>query len=250
MKIAFIQPINHLAYDVTDYHMCLTHLVLKYPEYMKFYRQKSNLGDYLILDNSLIELGQSVELSTVLRAAKYVMPSEIVLPDKFLDKAGTLNAIDKSLERLRRPDTKMLRYKFQAVCHGQNAEEWKECWDALQEYDEIHCIGIPKVTTTIFNDGRPEAVRYALNNNLANKEIHLLGVWEDITELKEYNVDEASKIRGVDSSIVFHSTVENFSYLKNQTKKPEYKIDLVKNYTINGKLLLENQQQVLQWIQN
>lgn len=244
MKIAFIQPLDYLVYDYTDYHMCLTHLVLDYPHYADFYRHRAENGDYVILDNSLIELDEALDLSVVLKAAELVLPDEIVLPDCYLDGPGTLYEIRQALKQLK--DTP---YKLQAVCHGKSVREWKECWDVLQWLPEVRCIGIPKVTTTFFDGGRPEAVRYALDNNQANKEIHLLGMWGDVTELKEYNVYEASKIRGMDSSITFHSTIENYSYKKNQTKKPDYKIDLVKSYKVDGKLLLENQQQVLEWVQ-
>tara|TARA_Y100001963_G_C6712106_1_gene414819 strand:+ start:407 stop:1138 length:732 start_codon:yes stop_codon:yes gene_type:complete len=243
MKVAFIQPINNLSYDNTNYHMCLTHLVLEYPHYAEFYKNKSTIGDYVILDNSLVELGKSLTLSDVLYAANLISPNEIILPDCFLDKDKTINEIHKSLPKL-----KNTPYKLQAVCHGKNDISWKECWDEFQNIDEIDCVGIPKVTTKLFDNGRPEAVRYALNNNRNNKQLHLLGIWEDVKELKEYSENENLKIRGVDSSIVFHSTIENYSYKNNQTKKPNYKIDLTTAYNIDDKLLLENQKQILDWV--
>ena len=49
MKIAFIPTVHTLETDNTDYHMALTHLILKYPHYKEYY---SSIGGYIILDNS------------------------------------------------------------------------------------------------------------------------------------------------------------------------------------------------------
>ena len=85
MKIAFIPSIHTLETDNTAYHLALTHLVLKYSEYAEFYKKKREQGDFVILDNSLIELGKAASLHKVLEAAKIINPSEIVLPDVFND---------------------------------------------------------------------------------------------------------------------------------------------------------------------
>ena len=61
MEIAFITPIDDLGYDMTGYHMALTHLILKYPKYTEFYKQKLADGEYVILDNSLIVFVKATE---------------------------------------------------------------------------------------------------------------------------------------------------------------------------------------------
>lgn len=240
MKIAFINPIHYLELQNSDYHLALTHLVLKYPKYAQFYKECREKGDFVILDNSLIELGEAVEIDKVLEAAEIINPNEIVLPDVFLNKNETINTVIKTLFELVSKKGTISKYKLQVVCHGKNDKEWKECWDTFSVYPEIDCIAIPKVTTTIFKGGRPEAVRYALENNPNNKDIHLLGIWEDVSELKEYTEEEREKIRGVDSSIFFHCTVEGQSFEKGETKKPDYKIDLENKYNFDFKLLEEN----------
>ena len=237
MDIAFIPTIYTLPTDSTRYHMTLTHLVLKYDYYAEFYKEKSDDGDFVILDNSLIELGGSVDIETVQKAAELINPTEIVLPDVFRDKDGTIKAVDKALKSLEGID---YPYQLQAVCHGSTPEQWISCWETLNTYNELDCIAIPKVTTTIFEEGRPEAVRYALSRNVAEKEIHLLGVWEDMKELQEYTRQEKEMIRGVDTSIVIHSTIEGSEYFKGNTKKPNYKINLEKDYEIDFDLLNDN----------
>ena len=123
MKIAFIPTIHTLETDNTDYHLALTHLVLKYPEYAEFYKKKREQGDFVILDNSLIELGKAASLHKVLEAAKIINPSEIVLPDVFKDCEKTLIAVDDALEQFRNMTIDQ-DFQLQAVAHGRNKTEW------------------------------------------------------------------------------------------------------------------------------
>ena len=127
MKIAFIPTIHTLESDDTDYHMALTHLVLKYPEYEEYY---SNVEGYVILDNSLIELGGSVDVETVMEAADKICPHEIVLPDVFLDCDKTLEATEDALRQVDFPSLHL-----QAVAHGKDINDWKRCWDKLNKLE-------------------------------------------------------------------------------------------------------------------
>jgi hypothetical protein len=222
--------------------MVLTHLVLKHPGYAKYYNKRALKGSYLILDNSLIELGGSVKLRTVLDAAEIIGPDEIVLPDVYKDGNATLESVRNSLIEYDGYQYNK-SYKLQAVCHGKDFKEWCHIWDELNKIDDLTCIAIPKVTTSQF--GRLKAVRYALKNNPSNKEIHLLGCWDSVNEFKEYTADEKQAIRGVDTSIVYHSTIDKLSYKNNQLQKPDYKIDLETEYEIDYDLYKQNQEYTL-----
>ena len=178
MEIAFISPIDDLGYDYTNYHMALTHLVLKYPDYADHYKKLAENGSFVMLDNSLIELGEAASLEKVLEAAAIINPSEIVLPDVYKKGDDTVNAVDNALIKLRHLAEKngLENYDFQlqAVCHGETEEKWKETWHRLQQYGEIGTIAIPKVTEHQFGSRTP-FVKWALENNEDEKEIHLLG---------------------------------------------------------------------------
>lgn len=245
MKKAFIMPVDYLEYDNTNYHMALTHLVLKYPKYAEFYKKKKEQGDYVILDNSLIELDEALDVSVVLEAANLINPDEIVLPDAFLSKDNTIEAVTEALDYLKDVDH---NYKLQAVCHGENAIEWQRCFHILEEMREIDCIGIPKVTNTIFKNGRAAAVKYAMENRINDTEIHLLGMWDSADEFRYYTNKEKDFIRGVDSSIVPHCTIESQSFTKNEFFKPDWKINLEAQYKMDVNLLKENQAKFMEFI--
>jgi hypothetical protein len=220
MKIAFITPIGDLGYDYTDYHMALTHLVLKYPDYATYYKELAEEGDFVILDNSLIELGEAATLEKVLYAAKIINPSEIVLPDVFMEGSNTLSEVEKALQQL---ESIEYDYQLQAVCHGETENKWKTTWECLQNLPALDTIAIPKVTEKQFGSRTP-FVKWALENNHNNKQIHLLGCWSDMEEFKEYTDEMKSKIRGVDTSITYHCAIDNTD------KKPGWKIDLEHKY--------------------
>lgn len=180
MKFAVICPIPLLQkYATTStYHMALTHLVLESPEYAEFYKERKKRGDFVILDNSLIELGEAADMEKVLRAADMIKPDEIVLPDVFRKKDETIYAIELALYNYGK---EMSKYKLMAVAQGETTEEWIDCYRALGEYPEIHTIGIPKVLTDITgcNAGRYEICDYLSRHGLVHldKDHHLLGVW-------------------------------------------------------------------------
>ena len=246
MEIAFISPVDDLGYDFTNYHMALTHLVLKYPDYADHYKELGK-SSFVILDNSLIELGEAASLEKVLEAAAIINPSEIVLTDVYKKGDATINSVDNDLIVLKRNPEKY-RFQLQAVCHGENAIEWQRCFHILEEMREIDCIGIPKVTNTIFKNGRAAAVKYAMENRINDTEIHLLGMWDSADEFRYYTNKEKDFIRGVDSSIVPHCTIESQSFTKNEFFKPDWKINLEAQYKMDVNLLKENQAKFMEFI--
>ena len=198
MKVAVIAPVPLLERygAITDYHLVLTHLVLRDNYYTQFYQRRKRKGDYLILDNSLIELGEAMSISDVLRAAELVQPDEIVLPDKFKDGPATLELIKQTLKEL----PKDLPYKLMAVPQGKDLHEWLECYNEILNLERIQVIGIPKVTQT-YTIGRAGLTTLLSQKNIIDhgRDYHLLGVWENPFEIalqaRHY------WIRGVDTSI-------------------------------------------------
>jgi len=240
MKIAFINPIHHLELThKSGYYLLLTHLAQGYSEYVNFWNREPG---YKILDNSLIELGYALPIGEVLAVAETLKVDEIVLPDVYLDFDETVRAVSNSLSQIIMNKKYPFPYKLQAVAQGSTSFEWQKCWDLFSRNNDIDVIAIPKVTETLFPNGRPEAVRYALANNPNGKEIHLLGCWSDIgDELSTYSRQELNAIRGMDTSLVYHCTVEGQNFLMDETQKPNYKIDLEAEYEIDRELLYKNQ---------
>ena len=197
MKLINIFPLGNLGMHYNqDVHMFLTHLVEKYPFYAKFAKE---VHGYKILDNSLIELGGSVDLQRVLNAAEDIDADEIILPDVFQDGPATIDAVNAALSLLNELyPNRNWPYKLMAVAQGKNEEEWYRCYKSLLNNPDIDVIGIPKVLAKMHPQGRP----YFVNElcDLTRKPHHLLGLWYSVTEFNSYkNIQD---IRSCDSVLL------------------------------------------------
>lgn len=80
--------------------MCLTHLVMKYPEYAEMIKNRPS-NCYTLLDNSIVELGESVTLQNILDAAELTHADEIILRDAYPLGSPTRQRIKEDIEYLR-----------------------------------------------------------------------------------------------------------------------------------------------------
>lgn len=89
-EIALIPPVPHLRdFNTTGTCMLLAHLC-KDPEYVKYYRERRMLGDYLILDNSAFEYGTATAgMPMLLALGSYLQAQEIVAPDSIMNQHET-----------------------------------------------------------------------------------------------------------------------------------------------------------------
>lgn len=211
MKLASIVPINDIekTYD-GQFAMLLAHLKDYYP---KCYNNRC----YRIMDNSLIELKGAVTIEEVVKAARQCNVDEIILPDVFRNGFATVKTVEKSIKWLK--DRNVRDFKLMAVCQGATISEFEKCFYELEKIPEIHCIGIPKVSTTLNVRGRPY-FEYLWTDS--PKTIHLLGCWETLAELLEYRYPQ--RIRSVDTCIpALLSKTTDIAWVK----RPNETIDLI-----------------------
>ncbi len=189
MKLASIVPMNNVERTFDgDFAMLLTHLSNYYPT-------EHSKSCYVIMDNSLIELKEAASIEATYKAASRCKADELILPDVFRDKEKTLVSVEEGLEWLSKKNL-IDDFNLMAVCQGSTVEEFSHCFEILETFDEITCIGIPKVTETIHPNGRPGFEPLWEN---CKKDIHLLGCWTTLSELKEYKHPEI--IRSCDTCI-------------------------------------------------
>lgn len=195
IKLASITPIKdfYLSLEGDGPIMLLTHLVHRFPEYAE---QARNYKGYKILDNSLIEMGSALNLTTVLEAAEKVDADEIILPDVFRDSGATFKAIGQALGELslyykENPGTK--KYKIMAVAQGEDEEAFKECFMLISLMPRVDVIGIPKAVKN-----RATMASLFLTTD---KEIHFLGCPESLGELILMGPVLRNRIRSIDTCI-------------------------------------------------
>ena len=83
VKISHEVPLQLLkdSKHFNDYDYCLPHLLDQYPEYEAYFRQSKKEGRYIIMDNSLHELGKAYDTSRLLYWISELEPNEFIIPD-------------------------------------------------------------------------------------------------------------------------------------------------------------------------
>ena len=181
MRAAFVSPVQYLndVQSFSDYHLCLTHLVILNRRYREFYKNRSKLNDYIILDNGAVEKsGRSVPMRDIVTAAILIHPTVVVLPDFLFDGKKTLTELKTALRspalRLLRSNKSTAHIKIAAVIQGVDQAEWLESFKVLNEHNEIDLLCVPKVTGQTFG-ARWQALE--LIKGTVSKKVHLLGSW-------------------------------------------------------------------------
>jgi hypothetical protein len=83
VKVSHEVPLQLLedSRQFNDYDYCLPHLLDQYPEYESYFRQSKEQGRYIIMDNSLHELGEAYDTSRLLHWISELKPNEFIVPD-------------------------------------------------------------------------------------------------------------------------------------------------------------------------
>ena len=228
MKIAFIAPPKLTEYIAPfgTALMGLAHQILEDDaDSFNLCELLATLGRsrYLIVDNSMMELGQSMDLSDVIGAAWRVGADEIILPDVFQDRQGTLDLIDESFGSLiesgftRSADPWAC---LMAVPQGRSQEEWLECYDEIFKMhvpSHIQTIGVPKSLAKDDPEGRIQTLQAVQNrwpDRTTRHAWHLLGVWNHSFGPTTWSMGEPIEIaklfpwvRSVDTSLPVYGSL-------------------------------------------
>lgn len=83
VKVSHEVPLQLLeeSKQFNDYDYCLPHLLDQYAEYEAYFRQSKKEGRYIIMDNSLHELGEAYDTSRLLHWISELKPNEFIVPD-------------------------------------------------------------------------------------------------------------------------------------------------------------------------
>ena len=110
-----------------EYDFCLPHLLDEDPDYREYFKMAKKEGRYIIMDNSLHELGEAYDHKRLLYWVNELEPDEFIVPDVWEDKTKTLvNA--KYFLQYKYPENTTLV----AVVQGKTFHEMYECYHLLQ----------------------------------------------------------------------------------------------------------------------
>lgn len=215
------------SYKFNDYDFCLPHLLDQDEEYLQHFLDAKRKGRYIIMDNSLHELGEAYDHKRLLHWVNEIKPNEFIIPDVWEDIVGSIENADTWSE-----------YEFPegvekvAVVQAKSLHEAIECTRAYKR------LGYKKIAysygASYYNDvcphpnkdlgkalGRIQVINILLKQNVLkeNDRIHLLGC----SVPQEFGWYEDIKcIESIDTSNPIMATLENVKYTDaGLTKKPK-----------------------------
>lgn len=136
MKVAHEAPIPYMKQvrGLTDYDYCLPHLLDESKEYKQYFQESKEMQRYIIMDNSLHELGEPYDKKRLAHWLHYFKPDEFIVPDYWQDKIATLVSAKEWIRKEYPDNTTPV-----AVVQGKNKIEARECYNILkyQGYQKI-----------------------------------------------------------------------------------------------------------------
>jgi len=150
MDIAMEIPLKHMEElsPYCDFDFAIAHLVLKFgpnSHYVKFYKKQREDGRTVFLDNGFHELGYSLPLSELFKAAKMINPTHFVAVEIAKDPVMTYAHV---LEAGKEISRKKLPYKLIGSWQGS-----RKALDRLEEMCDIVALPFRRPRHTVVTPG-------------------------------------------------------------------------------------------------
>lgn len=177
------------------YHLLLAHDVVKHPNQYRRLFNKPNM--FIIMDNSLIELGHPVDTQTMVDACKIANADVCVLPDYLGDYERTIAATTAVYDEW----VSAPLPGFMAVVQGKTFDECVRCINSYRVLDEadkaIEMWSAPKIIQKHLN------TRYTLIDKMVKMKctpIHMLGFSDNLND-DIFCAHSFQDVQGIDSAV-------------------------------------------------
>jgi hypothetical protein len=204
--------------EFNDYDYCLPHLLDQDDDYLQYFKNAKEAGRYIIMDNSLHELGKAYDHKRLLHWIAELEPNEFIVPDVWMQCAQTAAQAKYWLQYKYPKNTKIT-----AVIQGENKNQAYLCANLLAGlgYKKL-CVSYG---ATWYNDffphtnadmgkalGRVRFVQGLLNLKQLNEiNFHLLGC----SIPQEFGwYDNNPRIESIDTSNPIMAALEDTIYLE------------------------------------
>ena len=206
MKLALECPTDFMStlLPETDFDFLLTHLALKYPDYISGYQKMKSLGRYSVLDNGTNEQGHPCTIKEIDKVASLVNPDVIVPPDYLGEGERTTQAILECRKIWGHS-------KILPVLQGSDIQEIETAFQVLRNFGFStiavpYDIGIPRASISKVSLNTLGVNRYFTISSLLKRDgaalIHLLGL-NNLSEPSWYKKDFPNRIISIDTGAPF-----------------------------------------------
>lgn len=186
--------------QVTDYDYCLVHLLEENQNYLDKFIEAVNKWRYVILDNSVFELGEAFDSNRYLYWINKLQPAEYIIPDVLEDAQATVKRLGEWIV-MYQPQIKGYP-KSIGVVQGKSYEEIVWCYKQISPMVDKVAISFdysfmcnndsytPSTRCEVFMRGRQKLIKQLLDDSVINTEKphHLLGCYlpQEFLAYKDY----------------------------------------------------------------
>jgi hypothetical protein len=190
------------------YHLLLAHDILEKPdEYREVYNKvREDYEDsFIILDNSIVELGHPLDLDDLLAAANIVPPDCIVIPDAMGDGAGTREMAKTFVREYCRYFQSKQQFADEVpallgVLQGSNVDDAMETTAVMYSLPMVDYVSVPRIFANE-NGSRMPVLHELIRRDTYKlfKGVHLLGFSNNI--LDDVACARMQIVKGIDSAV-------------------------------------------------
>lgn len=124
----------HKSPQLNDYDFVLPHLLDQYPEYLEMMKSfKEDNKRYMIMDNSLHELGEAYNFDRLKHWVFELKPNEFIVPDVWEDSNATLSQAKYWMDWYKNNIDNLEGVELTAVVQATSYEEAINCYVLLKE---------------------------------------------------------------------------------------------------------------------
>ena len=131
VKVSHELPINllHKSFDWNDYEYCLPHLLDQNEDYLNHFLKANQSGSYIIMDNSLHELGEAYAEDRLMHWINVLEPDEFIVPDVWENCIATVANAAKWINKpLLSSESEYFYIEKVAVVQAKTYEEAASCY--------------------------------------------------------------------------------------------------------------------------
>ena len=222
-QISHEVPLSMLkqSLEFNDYQYCLVHLLEEEPKYLEHFKKCKEEDVYILLDNSLFELGTAFDTEKFVKWIKELQPDAYIIPDAFDDMQTTRKNAAEWMEKYDDlPGEKI------GVIQGRDYNEYVTC------YKTLDALGVDKIAISFGYPsyqrdnphidknqarmfGRITLINRLLNDGIINtdKPHHLLGAGLP-QEFMFYKEDRFDFIESLDTSSPIVHGIHGIKYME------------------------------------
>jgi hypothetical protein len=225
--------------EFNDYDYCLPHLMDENEEYRNFFYESKKMGRYIVMDNSLHELGEAYNTERLMHWINEIKPDEFIVPDVWEDYTSSVRNA-KLWSQVELPEGVMKV----AVVQAKSIHEATLCTQAYKDF------GYKKIAysygASYYNEvcphpnvdfgkaiGRFMVISQLYKENILTKfdRVHLLGT-AGVFEFPMYK--NIKCIESIDTSNPIMAAIDNIKYTNGLHEKPISNMNSCSNISIDN----------------